>query len=164
MSSVRSAPLLSIGELARRVGAAPSALRYWERAGLLSPEWEGGRRRYGPEAVRRVGVIRMCQEGGFGIGEIRELLGSDPEGGGLWRERVEGKLAEVRAEIERLQASAEGLAHVLACPEPTLSGCPTFAAFVRYKAEGGEPPEALPAGSAARPGPGAGRPRGQVGR
>lgn len=135
---------MSIGELARTVGAAPSALRYWERAGLLGGvERVGGRRRYPPEAVDRVGVIRLCQDVGFGIGEIRDLLDEDPDGGGTWRTAGKGKLADLRAQITRLEAAAEMLEHLQSCPHPSLSACPTFAAFVRWKAEGGEPPESL---------------------
>ena len=37
--------LVPIGELARRTGVAPSALRYYERIGLLSPTGRAGRRR-----------------------------------------------------------------------------------------------------------------------
>jgi DNA-binding transcriptional MerR regulator len=130
--------LLSIGELARRVGAAPSALRYWERAGLLAPSWEAGRRRYGPDAVRRVGVIRLCQDGGFGIAEIRRLLDDDPDGGPTWRLRLAAKVAELRAEAARLEAAADGLEHAVRCPEPMLAACPSFAAAVHQRAEGTE--------------------------
>jgi len=128
--------LLSIGELSRRVGAAPSALRYWERAGLLTPSWEGGRRRYGPDAVRRVGVIRLCQDGGFGIAEIRRMLDDDPDGGPTWRVRIAAKAAELRAEAARLEAAADGLEHAVRCPEPTLAVCPSFTRAVRERAEG----------------------------
>jgi DNA-binding transcriptional MerR regulator len=130
MSSVVERESLSIGELGRRVHAAPSALRYWERAGLLSPAWEGGRRRYGPDAVRRVGVIRACQRAGFGIGEIRRLLEDDPDGGEVWQERAAAKLAEIRAEVARLQLAADSLEHVLACPAENLAACPSFARHV----------------------------------
>jgi DNA-binding transcriptional MerR regulator len=151
----RGGDRLPIGAFARWVGAAPSALRYWERAGLLSPEREGGRRRYGPDAAQRVGLIRLCQDAGFGIGEIRDLLAADPVGGGPWRDRAEAKLAEVRAEVARLQEVAATLEHVLACPAPTLGTCPTFAGVVRWRAEGGEPPQAV-ATRAAVPGGDAG--------
>jgi DNA-binding transcriptional MerR regulator len=140
MSSASSS--LSIGQLARQVGATPSALRYWERAGLLAPvERVNGQRRYGPDAVQQVGIIRLCEDAGFGIREIRELLVEDPEGRELWQSRGEAKLAEVRGHIARLQAAAEFLEHALRCPHPSLSACPTFAALVRWRAVGGDPPE-----------------------
>jgi len=130
---------LSIGELARRVGAAPSALRYWERVGLLEvAERVGGRRRYAPSAVSRVGVIRLCQDAGFHIGEIKDLLDSDPEGRSGWQSAAASKLDEVRAAIARLQAAEDVLEHMLACPHPSLTECPSFTRFVALRAMSGE--------------------------
>ena len=130
-----SGPLLSIGELGRRVGARPSALRYWERVGLLEPvERVGGRRRYSPAAVTRIGLIRLCQDAGFHIGEIQELLADDPLGAGMWRSATEEKLAEVGEEIARLQGAEQFLEHMLACPHPSLSACPVFAELVSRRA------------------------------
>lgn len=49
---------LSIGEVARRAGVSTSAIRYYEKAGLLAePERVGGKRRYDPGVVRRLGLI-----------------------------------------------------------------------------------------------------------
>lgn len=137
MSSPTATPLLSIGELARQVGAAPSAIRYWERAGLLDPaERVGGRRRYRPDAIDRVGLIRVCQDVGFHIHEIRELLASDSLDDAQWRSRAEQKIAQMKDEIARLQAAVEGLQHTLTCPHPSLSACPVFTAHVTHRAEG----------------------------
>jgi DNA-binding transcriptional MerR regulator len=134
MSSLRTENL-SIGELARLVDTTPSALRYWERAGLIDGvQREGGRRRYRPGTVDRIGLIRLCQDAGFGIGEIRALLAEDPHGQGIWRVSAEAKLVDIEAHIARLQSAAEILRHTLACPHPSLAECPTFAAFVRQRA------------------------------
>jgi DNA-binding transcriptional MerR regulator len=136
--------LISIGELSRRVGAPPSALRYWERAGLLEAERVGGQRRYRPDAAERVGVIRLAQDAGFGVGEIRALLDVDPHGGQEWRAAGHAKLIELGAQIERLHRAAAFLEHLVACPHPSLDECPTYSGFVRWKAEGGDPPESAP--------------------
>jgi DNA-binding transcriptional MerR regulator len=129
--------LITIGELGRRVGAPASALRYWERAGLLDvAAREGGRRRYSPDAVARVGFIRLCQDAGFGIGEIRAVLDDDPLGTGAWKTHAERKLAEVRRRIAELQAAASMLEHTLACPAPSLAECTTFTSFVSCRATG----------------------------
>jgi DNA-binding transcriptional MerR regulator len=132
--------LLSIGELARRVGAAPSALRYWERVGLLEvAERVGGRRRYAASAVTRIGMIRLCQDAGFHIGEIKALLDSDPDGREAWQAAAASKLDEVRATIARLLAAEDVLEHMLACPHPSLAECPSFTRFVALRAESAEP-------------------------
>src|SRR6266540_2012530 len=57
---------LGIGELGRRTGLATSALRYYERVGLLVPDGRAnGRRYYGPASAERVALIRLCQDAGF---------------------------------------------------------------------------------------------------
>ncbi|MDQ3791664.1 MAG: MerR family transcriptional regulator [Actinomycetota bacterium] len=67
--------LVPIGELARRTGVATSALRYYERVGLLSPaERVGQRRHYPPSSEERVALIRLCQDAGFTLAEIGRLL------------------------------------------------------------------------------------------
>lgn len=137
-----SESLLSIGELARRVGAQPSALRYWERVGLLEVAERvgpGGQRRYAPSSVQRIGVIRLCQDAGFHIGEIQALLASDPRGGDVWQSAVSEKLSEVRAGIARLQAAEQFLEHVQACPHPSLAECPVFVQLVTTRASSATP-------------------------
>ena len=57
---------LAIGELARRVGTAPSALRYYERTGLLAPaERAGSKRHYPPSSAERLASVRRYQDAGF---------------------------------------------------------------------------------------------------
>lgn len=67
--------LIAIGELARRTGLASSALRYYERVGLLSPAARaGGRRHYATSSAERVALVQLCQDAGFTLREIRALL------------------------------------------------------------------------------------------
>lgn len=63
---------LTIGETARRAGVRPSALRYYESVGLLdAPRRISGRRRYDSQVLNRLSVIRLAQDAGFTIAEIR---------------------------------------------------------------------------------------------
>src|ERR687889_574877 len=65
---------LTIGELAQRAGLATSAIRYYERVGMLPPaERVSGQRRYGEDAVARLAFIAAAQNAGFTLREIREL-------------------------------------------------------------------------------------------
>ena len=53
---------MPIGELARITGLAPSAIRYYERAGLLSkPVRVSNQRRYGPAAIGRLRIILLAR-------------------------------------------------------------------------------------------------------
>lgn len=71
---------LTIGELSERSGVPHSALRFYETEGLLrSTRSDGGQRRYHRDALRRVGFVRVAQEVGLSLAEIREALSSLPD-------------------------------------------------------------------------------------
>jgi MerR family redox-sensitive transcriptional activator SoxR len=71
---------LTISELAARSGVAPSALRYYERLGLVRAARTGGnQRRYDRAELRRVAFIRISQQVGVSLEEIKEALDSLPE-------------------------------------------------------------------------------------
>ena len=68
--------MLTIGELSRRVGLRPSALRYYEAEGLLAPSdrTEAGYRLYDEAAADTTRLIRQAQRLGFSLADIRLLL------------------------------------------------------------------------------------------
>ncbi len=71
---------LAIGEVAERSGMSASRIRYYEARGLLAqPERVSGKRRYGSDVLRRLAIIDSAQRVGFGLEEIRDLLGSRDE-------------------------------------------------------------------------------------
>src|SRR3954470_10201968 len=71
---------LSIGEVADRTGVAPSALRYYEKEGLVGAvRTDGRQRRYHREILRRVAFIRIAQRVGLSLDDIRDALGSLPQ-------------------------------------------------------------------------------------
>jgi MerR family transcriptional regulator, redox-sensitive transcriptional activator SoxR len=90
---------LTIGAVAERTGLEPSAIRYYERIGLLpEPEREAGWRRYEDSAVRLLNAIRFAKRAGFSLDEIRTLFYGFPAGTPppeRWRELAERKLEEI---------------------------------------------------------------------
>ena len=67
--------LLTIGEVAHRSGFPQSALRYYEREGLLNTtRTSGGQRRYERSVLRRLAFIRAARTIGVGLDEVREAL------------------------------------------------------------------------------------------
>lgn len=78
--STRSTPsLLSIGELAQRSGLNHSALRFYERHGLLTAERNATNQRHYPRsALRRLAFIRSAQRVGLSLAEIAEALDTLP--------------------------------------------------------------------------------------
>ena len=95
---------LTIGEFAARSGVAPSALRYYERLGLIRSGRTGGnQRRYERSELRRVAFIRIAQQVGISLEEIRSALDSLPDSrtptradwarlSARWRSRLDEKI------------------------------------------------------------------------
>jgi len=72
--------LLTIGDMAARSGVAQSALRYYEREGLIRAIRTGGnQRRYERHELRRIAFIKIAQQVGVSLEEIREALAALPE-------------------------------------------------------------------------------------
>ena len=96
--------LITIGDLANRVGVRTSTLRYYEEEGLLQPAKRvSGQRRYDAEAVETLTVIRFCRTLGFSLDEIRTLLAAPrtTRKRTQWRGLVDTKLAELDESIAR---------------------------------------------------------------
>lgn len=75
--------LLTIGQLAKRAGLRPSALRFYEAEGLLAPSahTEAGYRLYSPAAEETLRFIQRAQRLGFALADIRALLAGRAGGG-----------------------------------------------------------------------------------
>lgn len=71
---------LTIGEFAARSGVAPSALRYYERLGLIrAGRTSGNQRRYDRSELRRVAFIRIAAQVGIPLEEIKAALDGLPD-------------------------------------------------------------------------------------
>ena len=119
---------MTIGQVAARAGMAPSALRYYEDQGLVTASrTPGGARRYPRSVLRRLAFVRAAQNVGLSLGEIREALGTLPEGRPLtardwarlsraWRDRLDDQIAA----LERLR---DGLTSCIGCGCLSLTRC-----------------------------------------
>jgi DNA-binding transcriptional MerR regulator len=67
---------MRISEFARRAGVSVQALRFYEREGLLPepPRTPSGYREYGFRDLERIKLIRSCQELGFTLKDINEVM------------------------------------------------------------------------------------------
>jgi MerR family redox-sensitive transcriptional activator SoxR len=102
---------LMIGQLAQRAGVAASALRYYERAGLLPPPARSSnRRQYDPNILGRIRIILLARKAGFTVSETRAFLNRFPVGttpAVRWREMAKKKLAELdelMAQVAQMKA------------------------------------------------------------
>jgi MerR family copper efflux transcriptional regulator len=129
--------LLTIGELARRVGVAPSALRYWEELGLLPPAARiYGQRRYPESAAGLVGVILLLRDVGFTLAEQKAFMASRGAAPGDWQRLARRKLAELDDQIANAQAAREAINHALRCPHEDILECPNFASVIAARLTG----------------------------
>lgn len=104
----------TIGEAAARFGLAPSALRYYEELGLLTPTVRtGGRRRYDRAQMRRLAFVCTARELGLPLRSTREVLDGAAH---RWRGIVTAQLAELAEQAERIRRAQEVLGHALHCP------------------------------------------------
>jgi MerR family redox-sensitive transcriptional activator SoxR len=115
--------LLSISEVGEATGLPSSALRYYERVGLIASKGRvGGRRQFRPDVLQRLAVIALLQEVGFTISEIGDLV-RHRRGVNRWRALAEEKLEEIDAHLERVREAKELLTAALACECSRLADC-----------------------------------------
>jgi MerR family redox-sensitive transcriptional activator SoxR len=107
---------LTIGALSERTGVATSALRFYEAEGLIhATRSAGGQRRYPRDILRRVSFIRVAQQVGLSLDEIRQALASLPDNrtptekdwhrlSTSWKPRID---AQIRL-LERLRDRLDG--------------------------------------------------------
>ncbi len=132
-----SEQLLTIGELARRSGLTPSALRYYEELGLLAPALRvSGQRRYQPSAVETLGLILLLRDVGFTLAETKTMMTSPVESPRTWRALVRRKVAELDEQMARAGVARVALDHALRCRQQDLFECPTFGEVVAARLTG----------------------------
>jgi MerR family redox-sensitive transcriptional activator SoxR len=99
---------VTIGALARLAGIRPSAIRYYERLGLLpAPLRRSGRRDYDPDAVAQLAVVQFALSAGFTLRDARQLVRGFSRSTSVssrWRELAATKTKELDALIERATA------------------------------------------------------------
>jgi DNA-binding transcriptional MerR regulator len=122
-------PPIGIGELARRAGCKPETVRYYESIGLVrdASRTDGGQRRYGEEAVRRLTFIRHARDFGFSVAAVRELLAMSDQPD-LSCEEVDAiakhHLEEVESRLQRLSALRDELRRMVSqCAGGKVESC-----------------------------------------
>src|SRR5882672_7330867 len=105
---------LTIGELSARSGVAASALRFYERKGLIaSTRTEGNQRRYPGVTLRRVALVQAGKTAGIPLERIRTALDTLPDGrsptkrdwerlSSSWRRELDERIATLEAIRSRL--------------------------------------------------------------
>ncbi|GHE03964.1 MerR family transcriptional regulator [Defluviimonas sp. 20V17] len=120
---------LTRGELARVTGCNIETIRYYEKTGILPdpPRTAAGYRIYTPDHVTRLRFILRARELGFGMDDIRGLLGLEdgtaPNCADV-KARTERHLVDIRAKIADLARIEAVLADTAArCSGETVPDC-----------------------------------------
>jgi MerR family redox-sensitive transcriptional activator SoxR len=107
---------LTVAEVAARSGFSGSALRFYERAGLISAtRTTGNQRRYGRAVLRRLAFIRAARNVGLSLDEVRAELAHLPDERTPttadwhrisldWKERLNEKIAAIEALRDKLES------------------------------------------------------------
>lgn len=120
-SFFNSTPTMRIGELARRTGTTPKAIRLYEARGLLGAVARtGSYRTYGAADEARVLLIRQALALGFRLAQLGDLPRLDTADG--WA-RMAALVAGRRAAIAREQARLQATDRALAALEAELHSC-----------------------------------------
>lgn len=124
----RTSDQLTVGEVAERSGFATSALRYYEREGLIEAErTAGNQRRFERGVLRRLAFIAAARHVGLTLEEIREVLARLPAGRNPTRRDWTRLSARWRArldeEIAALESLRDGLDSCIGCGCLSLERC-----------------------------------------
>jgi DNA-binding transcriptional MerR regulator len=129
-------PDLSISQLRARTGLAASALRFYERKGLLhAARRADGKRVYDEDAVEQIALIDLLKQAGFTLSEIAALAGPGGRNASDWRAVASAKLRELDDRAERIERARKALRHTLDCRRDHLDDCPVHHRILRAHAE-----------------------------
>jgi MerR family redox-sensitive transcriptional activator SoxR len=118
---------MTIGELAALSNLKPSAIRFYEKTGLLpAPARKNGRRVYSSEAANRLTLIGFAKDTGFSLPEIKLLLHGFPStttAGDRWRKLATSKIGQLEASIAKARAIQGMLRSIMKCRCVTMDQC-----------------------------------------
>jgi MerR family redox-sensitive transcriptional activator SoxR len=125
---MESMDLLTVGQVAARSGLAPSAVRFYEGAGLISATRTAGRqRRFARDVLRRLAFIRAARNIGLGLDEVADELARLPGGRAPtradWARLSRGWRSRLDEQIDALVALRDGLDSCIGCGCLSLDRC-----------------------------------------
>lgn len=125
---LRSGDLLTVAQVSDRSGFAPSALRYYERMGLVgATRTAGGQRRYQRNVLRRLAFIRAARNVGLSLDEVAQAMSTLPRGRAPsrtdWARLSRGWRGRLDEQIRALIALRDGLDSCIGCGCLSLRTC-----------------------------------------
>ncbi len=122
---------LSVGKVAKRAGIKISTLHFYEEKGLIR-SWRnnGNQRRYKPEVLRRISVIKAAQKMGLSLEDIKAALSSLPNSRTPdkedWQKLSTQWQALLNQRIKALEVLRDSVDSCIGCGCLSLSSCPLY--------------------------------------
>jgi DNA-binding transcriptional MerR regulator len=118
---------MDIGEVSKKSGLSPSALRYYEEIGLIkSNDRKGLRRQYPASVLERLALVTLAKEADFRLDELSLLFKQQGPSLAIDRAELKRKSKEIGDKIKKLEAAKNGLIHASECRAPSHLECPKF--------------------------------------
>lgn len=118
---------MKIGAVAKNAGIRPSAIRFYERAGVLPPaSRKSGQRHFGSDVALYLAVIEFARKAGFTIAEIKVLFNGFEEvrpASVRWKELAQKKWTDMESQIEGLKGMQRLLQKSMQCRCIKLEDC-----------------------------------------
>ena len=121
----------SVGRVAQRCGVKVSTLHFYEDKGLIfSTRNAGNQRRYRPEVLRRVSVIKAAQKMGISLESIKTAFANLPENRTPtkrdWERLSKQWRAELDGRIAYLESLRDSLTGCIGCGCLSMANCPIY--------------------------------------
>lgn len=118
---------LSISDVATQIGLRSSAIRYYEKIGILVPPRRvSGRRSYDVRVLYRLALVQQARQTGFKLSEIKELFVGFSEGtraSARWQKLTRRKILEFDAMLQRIEFMRDLMKLQERCRCKTLEEC-----------------------------------------
>lgn len=124
----KSVAFLTIGDVSARSGVTASALRFYERRGLIrSTRSAGNQRLYHREMLRRISIIRVAQTLGLTLKEISEAMDELPDQRTPtkrdWEQLSKKWQRQLDERIAQMQRMRDKLSRCIGCGCLSLRSC-----------------------------------------
>jgi MerR family transcriptional regulator, redox-sensitive transcriptional activator SoxR len=134
----------TVGKVAQRCGVRVSTLHFYEQKGLIS-SWRnaGNQRRYKPDVLRRISVIKAAQKMGISLDAIKDAFASLPDertpNARDWKKLSLHWRAELNERIAYLERLRDSLTGCIGCGCLSMKNCPIYNENDKLAAQGTGP-------------------------
>lgn len=122
---------MKMNEVSKKIGVAPSAIRYYEKLGLIkSLSRVSGRREFDANSVQSLTFVKLAKSVGFSLDEVKQLIDYHSLGGNKSQVGCNSlsivKQKIIREQIKHLQEMDRKLSELQNCNCHSLESCVAY--------------------------------------